>query len=555
MAKKCKKLEEIKAMFKDTEIDLNQIETNELQNFMIIFKDQNDTRMQGKVKHLMSDIIMICFLAILARCDGWDEIAMFAVSKEEWLKKFLELPNGIPSHDTMQRVISLLNPETLYSSCIKFLIEKIDELTKDEPLKDVLSMDGKVTKGSGRNKENTEEIKALNTMSIYSHNYGVSLVQDYIEDKSNEIPMGPELIKKLDLTNCILTADALNTQKGTALAIKEAHGDYVLALKKNQKTFYDDVKDYLDDIDVLKEIEKENYAEDVEKSHSKIIIRKYYMTSKISWLENKDKWEKLKSIGVEKKTIESIQTGEVTEENRYFIISFKDDIHSFADAVRKHWGVENNLHAPLDIVFKEDANRTLEKNGARNLGILKRICLAVLKFVQTYYNLSLNKIRFLLSIDFEKEIENVFKLLNTNDIAKAISTKGESVSDMTLPLVGAYYPIAVAAKLVIDDMIEEMEDFSKKVEFVTFQKKKEKGYGSISNYIEDIDPFQEKYFTLFTEIDTFIDVINGKFNSRKELEDAIINEKNDKCIYMLCRSVPCGKIEIVIIEAFYIDNL
>ena len=113
MAKKCKKLEEIKAMFKDVEIDLDQIETNELQNFMIIFKEQNDTRIQGKVKHLMSDIIMISFLAILARCDGWDEIAMFAVSKEEWLNKFLELPNGIPSHDTMQRVISLLNPETL----------------------------------------------------------------------------------------------------------------------------------------------------------------------------------------------------------------------------------------------------------------------------------------------------------------------------------------------------------------------------------------------------------------------------------------------------------
>ena len=168
MAKKCKKLEEIKTMFKDIEIDLNQIETNELQNFMIIFKDQNDIRMQGKVKHLMSDIIMICFLAIMARCDGWDEIAIFAKSKEKWLSKFLELPNGIPSHDTMQRVISLLNPETLYSSCIKFLIEKIDSLTIKDETKDVLSMDGKVTKGSSRNKENTEEIKALNTMSIYS---------------------------------------------------------------------------------------------------------------------------------------------------------------------------------------------------------------------------------------------------------------------------------------------------------------------------------------------------------------------------------------------------
>ena len=417
MSKKCKKLEEIKSMFKDTEINLEQIDTNELENFMIIFKNQNDTRMQGKVKHLMSDIIMISFLAILARCDGWDEIAMFAKSKEKWLKQFLELPNGIPSHDTMQRVISLLNPETLYNSCIKFLIEKIDELTTNDKAKDVLSMDGKVTKGSSRSKENTEEIKALNTMSIYSHNYGVSLVQDYIEDKSNEIPMGPELIKKLDLTNCILTADALNTQKETVKAIVESKGDYVLALKKNQKTFYEDVKDYLDDIEVLKEIEKENYSEDVEKSHGKIITRKYYMTSKIKWLNGKEKWQKLKSIGVEIKTSESIQTGKITEERRYFIISFKDDIHSYADAVRKHWGVENNLHAPLDIVFKEDANRTLEKNGARNLGILKRICLAVLKFVQTYYNISLNKIRFLLSLDFETEIEKIFKLLNTKDIA------------------------------------------------------------------------------------------------------------------------------------------
>ena len=117
-------------------------------------------------------------------------------------------------------------------------------------------------------------------MSIYSHNYGVSLVQDYIEEKSNEIPMGPELIKKLDLTNCILTADALNTQKETVKAVKEAKGDYVLALKKNQKTFYEDIKDYLEDKDILKELENECYAEDTEKSHSKIITRKYYMTSK-----------------------------------------------------------------------------------------------------------------------------------------------------------------------------------------------------------------------------------------------------------------------------------
>lgn len=140
------------------------------------------------------------------------------------------------------------------------------------------------------------------------------------------------------------------------------------------------------------------------------------MTSNIKWLNNKDKWDKLKSIGVEKKIITSVQTGEIKEENRYFIISFTDDIKTFADAVRKHWGVENNLHAPLDIVFKEDSNKTLEKNGAKNLGIIKRIVLSILKFVQTYYKISLNLIRTNLSFDFENEIDNIFKLLDVEKI-------------------------------------------------------------------------------------------------------------------------------------------
>lgn len=414
MSKKSSKLKEISEMFKEVNIDFNKLENKGINDMITIIRRQSDERYQPNVKHKLEDIVLITFFGVLAKCNEWTEIESFAKKKEKWLKQYLELPNGIPSHDTIQRVISIINPETLYNDCIKYLIEKIDLITEKTNEKDVLSMDGKVSKGSSRNKENTEEIKPINTMSIYSHNYGVSLIQDYIEEKSNEIPMGPELIKKLNLTNCILTADALNTQKETVTAIKEAHGDYVLALKKNQKNFYDDVKDYLNDPNILKEIE--NYYEETEKSHSKIITRKYYMTSNIKWLNNKDKWDKLKSIGVEKKIITSVQTGEVNEENRYFIISFTDDIKTFADAVRKHWGVENNLHAPLDIVFKEDSNKTLEKNGAKNLGIIKRIVLSILKFVQTYYKISLNLIRTNLSFDFENEIDNIFKLLDVEKI-------------------------------------------------------------------------------------------------------------------------------------------
>lgn len=403
-------------MFKDNSIDIDLLSTDELKKILGIFKLQKDNREQYKVKHKMEDIVMITFLALMSNANEWTEIYNFAIHHEKWLKKFLKLKNGIPSHDTIQRVISILNPQELYNDCLKYIIKKIDDLTsKEENEKDVLSMDGKTSNGSSRSKLTTEEIKPVNTMSIYSHNYGISLVQDYIDEKSNEIPMGPELIKKLKLNNCILTADALNTQKDTVEAIIKAKGDYVLALKKNQKRFYEDVKDYFEDKVNIKKIE--DYFEETEKSHSKIITRKYYMTNDIKWLHGHKKWKNLKSIGVEFKTIESIQTGEIIKENRYFIISFENNIHDFSDAVRKHWGVENNLHAPLDIIFLEDKNKTLEKNGAKNLGILRRIVLNILKFIQCYYNkMSLKLIRFDISMDVETGLEKVFKILNTEQI-------------------------------------------------------------------------------------------------------------------------------------------
>ena len=403
-------------MFKDNSIDIDLLSTDELQGILGIFKIQKDNREQYIVKHKMEDIIMITFLALLSNANEWTEIHNFAIHHKKWLKNFLELKNGIPSHDTIQRVISILNPQELYNDCLKYIIKKIDDLShKEENEKDVLSMDGKTSNGSSRSKLTTEEIRPVNTMSIYSHNYGVSLVQDYIDEKSNEIPMGPKLIKKLKLDNCILTADALNTQKDTVEAIIKAKGDYVLALKKNQKQFYEDVKDYFEDIEILKNIE--DYFEETKKSHSKIITRKYYITNNIKWLQGHKKWKNLKSIGVEFKTIENIQTGEITKENRYFIISFENNIQDFCDAVRKHWGVENNLHAPLDIIFLEDKNKTLEKNGAKNLGILRRIVLNILKFIQCYYNkMSLKLIRFDISMDVETGLEKVFKLLNTEQI-------------------------------------------------------------------------------------------------------------------------------------------
>ena len=420
MAKKSKKLEEIRNMVKELNINYEEIDLNVLNNFVTITKRLDDKRVQYKIKHNMSDIVIIALLGILANANSWVEIYYFAVAHENWLKSFLELPSGIPSHDTIQRVIAIINPSTLYTSTVKYLINLINNLTIKTNEKDVKSMDGKTINGSSRSELTTDKIKPTNVMSIYSHDYGMSIIQDFIEDKSNEIPMGPELIKQLNLSDSIITADALNTQKETVKAIIKAKGEYVFALKANQGTMYEEVSEYFHDKELLKDLEC--YTE-TEKSHSKFIKREYYISNNIKWMTNYKDWKNFKSIGYEKKTIESINNDKKTVEERFFIISFENEVKVFADAVRKHWGVENNLHAPLDIVFREDKNTTLEKNGARNLSILKRIALNIIKLVQCFYNISLKLIRYKISMNTEEELEKIFKTINTKQIKSMLENQ------------------------------------------------------------------------------------------------------------------------------------
>ena len=419
MAKKSKKLEEIKDMVKDININYDKLDLSVLNNFTAIAKRLNDSRVEYKIKHKMSDIVMITLLAILANADTWEEIYQFAISHEKWLKTFLELPSGIPSHDTIQRVIAIIEPSILYTSTVKYLMNIIDNLSKPNNEKDVKSMDGKTINGSSRSELTTDKVTPTNVMSIYSHDYGMSIIQDFIKEKSNEIPTGPELIKQLNLSDSIITADALNTQKDTVNAIVKSKGDYVLALKANQGTLYQEVSEYFHDEGLLKDLD---YYTELEKSHSKIIKREYYMTNDISWLTNYKDWNKLKAVGYERKTIESANNNKNIEE-RFIIVSFNNNIEVFADAVRKHWGVENNLHAPLDIVFREDENTTLEKNGARNLSILRRIALNIIKIIQCFYNKSLKLIRYMISMNTEEELEKIFKTLNTNQIKSMLNNK------------------------------------------------------------------------------------------------------------------------------------
>ena len=226
----------------------------------------------------MEDIILITLFAVLAKCNEWTEIEAFAKKKENWLKQYLELPNGIPSHDTIQRVISILEPQSLYADTINYLIEKIDLITSKSKEKDILSMDGKTSNGSKRSTGVNICEKVVNTMSVYSNKYGISLIQDYIEEKSNEIPMGPKLLEKLNLKDCVITVDVLNTQVDTIKAILKGKADYVLPVKENQKLTYEEIKEYFGDKKILETVKKENYKKIVEKEHNRTVTIEYYLT-------------------------------------------------------------------------------------------------------------------------------------------------------------------------------------------------------------------------------------------------------------------------------------
>lgn len=420
MSKKSSKLMELSNMFEKINIDFDKLSNKGIEDMIEIIKKQDDTRYQPNVRHKIEDIILITLFALLAKCNEWKEIESFARKKEKWLKKYLELPNGIPSHDTIQRVISILNPSQLYKDTINYLISKIDFITNSKE-KDILSMDGKTSNGSARSTGINKDVETVNTMSIYSNNYGISLIQDYISDKTNEIPMGPKLLSQLQLKDCVVTADALNTQVETIKAILKGKADYVLPVKENQLLTYTEIKEYFEDKYLFEEAKKINYKKITSKEHNGIITREYCMVDDIMWMNKKEKWPGLKSIGIARNTIE--RDNKKIVEDRYYIISFANDIELFSRSVLGEWGVENNLHAPLDIVFKEDSNKTLEKNGSKNLGILRRIALAILKFVQTYYKKSLNLIRTDLSFDFENEIENIFKLLDVEQLEQLKNTQ------------------------------------------------------------------------------------------------------------------------------------
>jgi predicted transposase YbfD/YdcC len=351
-----------------------------------------DQRQEHKIKHLMKDVIAIVFFARLANANDWDEIHYFAVIKEGFLRKYLELPNGIPSYDTIRRVMAMVSPEFLSKFQMRW--NEMVNGNQGQKLKKILAIDGKTQRGNKRGGQEPNHIVSC------VDNEGFCLSQKLVDDKSNEITAIPELLDDINIKGHIVTTDAMGCQKDIAAKIVKKKADYVLALKGNQGTLHEDVALYFTDNEFLS---KCAYYKSVEKARSGVEVREYWQTDDISWLVQKKEWSKLKTIAMTKNTI--TKGGKTTTEMRYFISSLGVNAEEAARAIRGHWMVES-YHHHLDVTFKEDANQTVDKTASYNLNIITKIALNALKLLDVgIKRASIKGKRFMTGLNPEKYIE------------------------------------------------------------------------------------------------------------------------------------------------------
>lgn len=325
-----------------------------------------DPRVDRTKDHELVDILVIALCTILIGGDSFYDMEEFAEVRLKWLKGFLRLRNGAPSHDTFNRVFQALDGRVL-ADTLSVWTQSVRELLGGE----VVALDGKSVR---RALNRGEDFRVI--VSAWATESGLLLGQRKVRDKSNEITAVPELLRALELAGCIVTADALHCQKQIAKEILEADADYVLALKGNQGTAFAEVKSFLDDA-VARSDKSLVFLETVEKGHGRLEVRRYWQSQRLDWFADKTNWEGLRSVGM----VECVReiNGQRSVERRYYLCSLALDINRFAKAVRGHWSIENQLHWVLDVVFGEDQARARTEQSAENLAALRRLAVNILR--------------------------------------------------------------------------------------------------------------------------------------------------------------------------------
>jgi predicted transposase YbfD/YdcC len=334
----------------------------------IITENINDYRQEGKIYHPLESIVFITIAAVISGAGYWAEIEDFGIAKKEWLEKYVDLKNGIPSHDTISRFFTLIKPKEFQNAFLNW----ISAIIKNTGL-DFVAIDGKTLRGSYNKKDDKA---AIHMVSAWSNLNNCVLGQLKTAEKSNEITAIPELLKVIDVEGSIVTIDAMGTQKKIASKIIEQKADYILQVKGNQATLEKEIIDFFENKSNSKNTK--SYIEtSAKKEHGRLETRKYYISNCLDNLSKKDAWSGLNAIGMTEST--RIVEGKTSINQKYYICSIPANEIVFANASRQHWGIENKLHWVLDVVFNEDQSRIRSGYAPENLATIKHIALAMLK--------------------------------------------------------------------------------------------------------------------------------------------------------------------------------
>ena len=343
------------------------------------FQILTDPRVDRTREHELIDVLIIGLCCIICGSDSFNDMEHFGRAKLEWFKTFLKLPNGIPSHDTFNRVFSALDPQKFLQSFLSWT-----QSVRAAIPQEIVALDGKALR---RAIDAGAAPRCI--VSAWAEDNGLVLGQWEVDQKSNEITAIPQILRALELSGCIVTLDAMGCQKKIAREIKEADADYVLALKGNQGTVHDEVKTFLHQTLAEKKKPRAKAApvpkaaaaleefETIEKDHGRIETRRYWLSAELDWFQDKPDWEGLRTVGM----VEAVReiNGHTTVERRYYLSSLGLNVKAFARAVRGHWGIENKLHWMMDVVFGEDQSRARSGHAAHNLATLRRLALNLLK--------------------------------------------------------------------------------------------------------------------------------------------------------------------------------
>ena len=336
--------------------------TNELRS---IFSQIDDPRSHINKLHKLEDILLIGIISVICAADTWKNMETYAKAKEEFLRSFLELPNGIPSDDTFNRVFSSIDSEQ-FESCFVDWVSRLVNLTDGE----VIPIDGKTIRGAKANGKKSP----FHMVSAWATNNNLVLGQVKVSEKSNEITAIPKLLELITVKGCTVTIDAMGCQQEIAGKIIDQGANYILAVKENQKQLHQDI---IDEFRFGKNI-RTDISEELD--HGRIETRKCSVITDFKFIENTEEWTGLKSI-IKIESIREFKNSDKPTEiaTRYYISSLLTEAKQLQNAIRLHWGIENKLHWVLDVAFSEDASRKRAGNASQNFSILSKIALNLLK--------------------------------------------------------------------------------------------------------------------------------------------------------------------------------